>query len=225
MARILIVDDDVTICTFVERVLKRAKHHVVSAHDAVSGYDKLQTHRFDLLISDANLPKFSGYHLIHKVRETQSELPIVMLTGRKEKKDIEKAIEIGVNDYIVKPFEPKLLIEKISSVLSGKPALVGRPQQDELTAQIVASATVLDFDENGMNLLVPWPVREKESVAIQSPLFAKIGIETPQQRVAKIEKFETGKGYYIRTEFVSLPETAQLKIEIFRLKKDLKAMA
>src|ERR1700735_1237149 len=105
MARILVVDDDGDIWKLVERVFAPGGHAVVTAPDAYQAMDKLDHVDFDLLISDANMPHFSGFELVQTVRKNPrfQNLSIAMLTGLRERKDIERALKVGVDDYIVKP--------------------------------------------------------------------------------------------------------------------------
>ena len=115
MARILVVDDDTDILKLVERVLGQVGHTVFTAEDPMRAMDLIQRVGFDLLVSDANLPHYSGFDLVQTIRHEPkyANMSIAMLTGLREKKDIERAIKAGVDDYIVKPIDPLILIQKI----------------------------------------------------------------------------------------------------------------
>src|SRR5210317_1448319 len=108
MARILVVDDDPDILRLADRVLSMGGHIVFRAQDAVRAMDLLNSSMFDLLISDANMPHFSGFDLVRHVRNNKrfNNMAIAMLTGLRERKDIERAVRAGVDDYIVKPIDP-----------------------------------------------------------------------------------------------------------------------
>src|SRR5512135_1706217 len=126
MARILVVDDDPDILRMADRTLTQAQHVVMTAPDAVKAMELLQTGMFDVLVSDANMPLYSGFELVQTIRSNNrfSHLAIIMLTGLRERKDVEKALKVGVDDYMVKPLDPLLLVQKIESLLEKKP-----PQQ------------------------------------------------------------------------------------------------
>lgn len=123
MARLLVVDDDKDILKLAKAVLTHEEHQVFTATDAIQAMDVLHNQYIDLLISDANMPHYSGFELIQTIRKDEkfSELSIAMLTGLREKKDIERAIKAGVDDYIVKPLDPLILIQKISAILDKNP--------------------------------------------------------------------------------------------------------
>src|SRR4051812_10592644 len=103
MARILVVDDDRDILKLVERVFTQAGHIILTADDAFKAMTILESTDFDLLISDANMPHFTGFELVQTLRRNRrfQNMAIAMLTGLRERKDIDKALKAGVDDYIV----------------------------------------------------------------------------------------------------------------------------
>ncbi len=123
MARLLVVDDDLDILKLAKAVLTHEKHYVFTAPDAIQAMDLLHREAIDLLISDANMPHYSGFELVQTIRKEAkfNDLSIAMLTGLRERKDIEKAIKAGVDDYIVKPLDPLILIQKVKSILDKNP--------------------------------------------------------------------------------------------------------
>src|SRR5262249_28829124 len=118
MARILVVDDDKDILKLTERVFPQARHTVFTAEDAFKATDFLDHLDFDMLISDANMPHFSGFELVQTLRRNQrfERLAIAMLTGLRERKDIDRALKAGVDDYIVKPIDPMILMTKVQAL-------------------------------------------------------------------------------------------------------------
>ena len=98
MARILLVDDDIDIRRLVKRILDSVGHSVVVVDNGLTALDELNANIYDLLISDANMPRYSGFDLIRalKKQSRHRKLAIAMLTGRREVQDIQHAIGLGV---------------------------------------------------------------------------------------------------------------------------------
>lgn len=122
MAKILVVDDDVITLQIVSSVLHKEGHAVQTAADAYTALDYLDQEGFNLLITDANMPKISGYNLVTTLRRSlkHRNLPIIFMTGRRSKADVLRALESGVDDYIIKPIEVATLAEKIRTLLMQK---------------------------------------------------------------------------------------------------------
>ena len=114
--RILIIDDDVQLNALLEEYLQGFGHKLVSAITAAAGRDQLRRELPDLLILDVMLPDTDGLTLCREFRE-QYDVPIVMLTARGETADKVMGLELGADDYMAKPFEPRELVARIQSVI------------------------------------------------------------------------------------------------------------
>jgi DNA-binding response OmpR family regulator len=114
--RILIIDDDVELNALLEEYLQGFGHKLVSATTAAAGRDQLRRELPDLLILDVMLPDTDGLTLCREFRE-QYDVPIVMLTARGETADKVMGLELGADDYMAKPFEPRELVARIQSVI------------------------------------------------------------------------------------------------------------
>jgi two-component system chemotaxis response regulator CheY len=119
--KILAVDDSPTMRRIIVNTLKRAGfNEVAEATDGKDALAKLKAEKFDFVITDWNMPEMDGLTFVTTVRsdpELQA-LPILMVTTRSVKEDIMQAIKAGVNNYIVKPFTPETIAEKINQVLT-----------------------------------------------------------------------------------------------------------
>lgn len=114
--RILVVDDDRQLTSFLERFLCKQGYQVDSAAGAIQ-MGKLMEHReCDLLVLDIGLPDGDGFEITREIRR-HSHLPIVVLTARDEVFDRVIGLELGADDYVTKPFEPRELLARIKSVL------------------------------------------------------------------------------------------------------------
>jgi len=115
-ATVLIVDDDEKLNTLLTEYLGRFGFNVRTATHPEAGLRALKTAAPDLLILDVMLPEMDGFALCRKVRET-SRVPIIMLTARGEVMDRIVGLELGADDYLGKPFEPRELVARIQAVL------------------------------------------------------------------------------------------------------------
>ncbi|MFQ5498224.1 MAG: response regulator [Candidatus Zixiibacteriota bacterium] len=120
--KILAVDDSPTMRRIIINTLKRAGFSdIVEACDGKDALAKLKVDKVDFVITDWNMPEMDGLAFVTTVRKMDEykSLPILMVTTRSVKEDIVEALKAGVNNYIVKPFTPDTLKEKIKQVLSG----------------------------------------------------------------------------------------------------------
>ena len=113
---ILLVEDEEKLARMVELELKYEGYQVDKAADGRTGLDMAQTGDYDLILLDIMLPVMDGWAVCAKIRET-SKVPIIMLTAKSEVFDRIQGLEMGADDYIVKPFEMKELIARINAVL------------------------------------------------------------------------------------------------------------
>jgi two-component system, OmpR family, phosphate regulon response regulator OmpR len=113
---LLIVDDDRRIRNLLSRYLNSEGYRVTTAETAAEARAKLDGLKFDLLILDVMMPGESGFDLARAIRES-SMVPIVMLTARSEAESRIEGLEIGADDYVAKPFEPRELSLRVANIL------------------------------------------------------------------------------------------------------------
>lgn len=116
MKRILVVDDEQKIVEIVKAYLEREGYRVLVASDGKSAIEIFKREKPDLMVLDLMLPGISGYDVCRTLRK-ESEVPIVMLTARDEVTDKIVGLELGADDYITKPFDPRELVARVKSVL------------------------------------------------------------------------------------------------------------
>lgn len=114
--RVLIVDDDREIRQLLTGFLKGHGYTVVSAGDGRSLFDALSSQHIDMIILDVQLPGTDGLELCRSIRATSS-VPIIMLTAKREETDRIVGLEMGADDYVAKPFNPRELLARIKAVL------------------------------------------------------------------------------------------------------------
>lgn len=129
-AKILIIEDDPDTARLVGLYLKRDGHRVLSASDGVDGLRQARVSRPDLIVLDLMLPGMGGMEICRELRD-ESAVPIVMLTARVEEADMLGGLESGADDYVTKPFSPRVLVARIKAVLrrTAREALERGPQQ------------------------------------------------------------------------------------------------
>jgi two-component system, OmpR family, response regulator CpxR len=116
MKRVLIVDDDRGLVSLLERFLQKEGFQVESAFDHDSGLQAARSGEYDAIILDVMLPGGSGFDLLKSLR-SESLVPVLLLTARGESVDRILGLEIGADDYVPKPFDPRELVARIRAVL------------------------------------------------------------------------------------------------------------
>ena len=116
---ILIVDDDDRIRNLLKDYLSENNYIVSAAENAVQAKEKLQYLRFDIIILDVMMPGQNGYELTKEIKQT-IKVPIILLTAKGEVENRIKGLELGADDYLGKPFEPKELLLRIKNIINSK---------------------------------------------------------------------------------------------------------
>ena len=115
MTRILVVEDEFPIVDLISIALKNVGYKVDYALDGEEGANLIETGKYDLALLDIMLPKFNGYELLDYAKTM--ELPIIFITAKGQLKDRIKGLDMGADDYIVKPFEVEELISRVNAVI------------------------------------------------------------------------------------------------------------
>ena len=113
---ILVVEDERSISEVVTLYLTRSGYQVITAHDGRAALQELTKGRPDLIILDLMLPEIDGWEITRRVR-AEGATPIIMLTARREESDRILGLEMGADDYVVKPFSPQELVSRVRAVL------------------------------------------------------------------------------------------------------------
>ena len=116
--RILVVDDDLDLRMLSADVLVRSGYQVDTAEDGAAGWDALQANRYDLLITDNNMPKVSGVELVKKVRSARMTLPVILASGTLPTEELNRNPWLQPVATLVKAFYSGLLLETVTEVLS-----------------------------------------------------------------------------------------------------------
>ena len=116
MARLLIVDDEEKIREVLRLYAEFEGHDCVEAEDGMQAVKYARENTFDLILMDVMMPKLDGYYAVKEIRKF-SQVPVIMLSARVEEYDRLFGFEVGVDDYVVKPFSPKEVMARVAAVL------------------------------------------------------------------------------------------------------------
>lgn len=116
MTRVLVIDDDVELCELLSEYLEGEGFAVDAVHDGNAGTERAVADEHDLVVLDVMLPGMNGFDVLRRIRES-SQVPVVMLTARGEEVDRIVGLEIGADDYLPKPFNPRELAARMRAVL------------------------------------------------------------------------------------------------------------
>jgi DNA-binding response OmpR family regulator len=147
MITVLVVDDEPQIATIARDYLARAGYAVAVASDGASGIELARKTRPDLVVLDLGLPRLDGWTVARALRR-ESDVPIIMLTARVDESDRLRGFEIGADDYITKPFSPRELVARVTSVLRRARYDPARASRFEI-ADLVIDATKMRIERNG----------------------------------------------------------------------------
>lgn len=143
----LVVDDEPTVREVVVGYLRRDGHEVREAEDGTSALRLLDSEEFDLVVLDMMLPGVNGLDILRRVRAA-GDMPVIMLTARAEESDRVAGLELGADDYVVKPFSPRELAARVNGVLRRAapkvPATSDRLEFDGLVIDHRSREVVLD---------------------------------------------------------------------------------
>lgn len=210
MANVLVVDDDPVTLKVVEQTLKKAGYTVTLAKDGHAALEICARELFNLVITDANMPGgISGFALSSTLRKDEKfkAVPIMFLTGRRDKHDVVNAVEAGVDDYVVKPIDPDMFLVKIATLLQKKDATNGfskTPVQEAATMTLTLE--IVGVSEQGVSFVSPTQLAENSKVNLTSELWAKLGIDTPQIRIVSCTPTDTSQ-WLLSGSFIGLTET------------------
>tara|TARA_Y100000768_G_scaffold286627_1_gene220920 strand:+ start:307 stop:999 length:693 start_codon:yes stop_codon:yes gene_type:complete len=146
MTTILVVDDDNELTELLDEFLSEHKLKTKVFHNPMKALDYLQTSIPDLILLDIMMPEMDGFQLLRKIRETL-DVPVIMLTAKGEVSDKVVGLELGADDYLAKPFEPRELLARIQSILrrvNSKNSMVDILNFESLDINKIKEEVVLD---------------------------------------------------------------------------------
>jgi len=217
----LFVDDDRVTLKLVQGILEGAGYSVVAVADPREALEKMDREQVDLVITDANMPGgVSGFDVVRTIRTRPHlrNLPVALLTGRREKKDIQLGLQVGADDYIIKPIDPLVLLGKVETLLKKRTGGAVTQVQTERTVDLSASwdvdTKITHVSDRGLTLWSCLSAPVDSKVKITSAFFQQLSIDPPILRVIGFSKDPNHpQMYFINTIYagISLPDLQKIK--------------
>ncbi|NOR50165.1 MAG: response regulator [Desulfuromonadales bacterium] len=143
---VLVIEDDVSVCELLFACLSKAGYRVSIAQSGEAGLQQIEEDPPEVVVLDLNLPDMNGLDVCRAMRRDpwMSKLPVLMLTGKAEEEDIVTGLEVGADDYMVKPFSPKLLTARVMALLrrGNNPGLAGGPAVEDNSNETLSIKTL-----------------------------------------------------------------------------------
>ncbi|QDR79740.1 response regulator transcription factor [Sporomusa termitida] len=154
---VLIVDDELRMRKLVADFLRRESYTILEADSGHTALDILAGHKVDLVILDVMMPEPDGWTVCRQIRKN-SNVPVIMLTARGEEVDQLFAFELGADEYITKPFSPKILTARVNALFrrmgTDKPAAAGGLTIAPAARQVFIDQTLIDLSPKEYELLI-----------------------------------------------------------------------
>ncbi|MDH6366883.1 MULTISPECIES: response regulator transcription factor [Breznakia] len=180
MKKLLIVDDEANIREIVKKYAKFEGYEVLEAEDGLQAIDKVKLNpSIDLIIMDAMMPELDGFSACREIRKF-SGVPILMLSARGEEYDRIHGFEIGVDDYVVKPFSPKELMMRIAAILKRYEKNQTVDMYNYKTLEINHTSHLVKIDSEPLNLspkeydLLLYLVENKDIALTREQIISKV---------------------------------------------------
>lgn len=147
---ILIIDDDAKLCRLVTEYLRPWGYEVTAAHDGLTGCELLSEASFDAVILDVMLPRLEGLEVLRRIR-AQSNIPVLMLTGRGEEADRIVGLELGADDYLPKTFSSRELLARLRAVVR-RSRIASQQAKEHGSDKLVVGDLVIDEGSRSVEL-------------------------------------------------------------------------
>ena len=210
--KILVVDDESRMRKLVRDFLEKKGYTVLEAGDGIEAMDLFYREKdISMMILDIMMPKMDGWQVCREVRQ-QSKMPIIMLTARSDERDELQGFELGVDEYISKPFSPKILVARVEAVLRRSSGLIEESSKDiggiliDKTAHLVkVDGTAIDLSFKEFELLAYF--MENQGIALSREMILNSvwnydyfgDARTIDTHVKKLRSKLGDKGNYIKT--------------------------
>ena len=206
--RILVVDDDARLRELLNRYLSEQGYAVRTVPDATLMNRQLARERYDLMILDLMLPGEDGLSICRRLRGGNEDIPIIMLTAKGDDVDRIVGLEVGADDYLSKPFNPRELVARIQAVLRRRPAS-GPPGAPATEPQVV------EFGAFRLDLATRTLTKNGEDLAITTGEFAllKLLVQHPRSPLSRDKLMELARG----REFGAFDRS--IDVQVSRLRK------
>lgn len=198
MSRILVVDDSDQSLNLLRKILTDEGHEVHLAKEAFEAMDYLDRFSFDLMLLDVNMPFKDGFSTLKSLKETIrfKMMPIAMITGRSEPRDVKKAISLGADSYIVKPFERDDIIPKINKLLNKENTKVSYQLDIGNTSpfaegklSMLSQIRIQEVTDSSIMVLTDMPLQQDKELILNCPVFERLGIPAQKMKISNTKQY------------------------------------
>lgn len=218
----LLVDDSPIDLRFSKFYLESIGLEVITAKDGFEALHLIYQNNFDLIFIDLIMPNLDGFGLINRIKsnELHRQVPIIVLSAKNKTYDVQKALLLGIEDYIIKPINITKVKNKIKDKFStydfSKWQEVPLPKENQKAmVSISNSAEIISISERSLTLKSKYPFETKSPISISSLALNKLGIENCELTVSSFSK----NGLYYFTKVKINNPTSEIKNNIHRLIK------
>jgi two-component system phosphate regulon response regulator OmpR len=187
--KVLVVDDDARLRDLLNRYLGEQGYNVRTVSNSTEMNRQLARERYDLMILDLMLPGEDGLSICRRLRGANEDMPIIMLTAKGDEVDRIVGLEVGADDYLPKPFNPRELVARMQAVLRRRPppAPPGAPSAD---------TQIAEFGEFHLNLATRTLTKDGEEVPLTTGEFAllKVLVQHPRVPLSRDKLMELARG-------------------------------
>jgi CheY-like chemotaxis protein len=224
----LVADDEPAIAKMLKLILERKGYEVDIVSNGKEALERLKMAPFDCLVTDAIMPVLSGFDLTRAIRNDPKDgsIPVVMLTRKRHRVDVKQALDAGVNDYVIKPIDEQLLLDKIEACLKK-----AKQERHVVSVSMIKEADLLvgseitALSESGVTLLTPLELPNDFSCESRSPVFAEIGIQAPLMKLLSCVPLGKARGnlaFEAKFSFAGVTESDLKKIRIWLQKEAIR---
>ncbi|CAM3740040.1 Transcriptional regulatory protein OmpR [Vibrio aerogenes CECT 7868] len=207
--KILVVDDDARLRSLLERYLSEQGFQVRSVANSQQMDRLLMREQFHLMVLDLMLPGEDGLSICKRLRESNNQIPVLMLTAKGDEEERILGFEVGADDYLPKPFNPRELLVRIKAIL--------RRQASELPGAPSAEESVIEFGDFSLNLGTREMFRGEEAMPLTSGEFAvlKVLVSNPREPMSRDKLMNMARG----REYSAMERS--IDVQISRLRRML----
>jgi len=175
---ILIIEDEAKVASFLKKGLQQSGYDIDLAADGEEGYGKIRSANYDLILLDLMLPKMSGFDLLPKIRECRPAIPIIALTARSSVEDRVHGLNLGCDDYLIKPFSFAELLARIQvQVRRGDPSALELRAADlvlnPLKRKVTRSGKAIELSNKEFSLL-EYLLRNKDQIVTRNMIVENV---------------------------------------------------
>ena len=205
MSRILVVDDSEQSLNLLKKILTDEGHEVHLAKEAFEAMDYLDKFSFDLMLLDVNMPFKDGFSTLKTLKDTLrfKMMPIAMITGRSEPRDVKKAVSLGADSYIVKPFDKEDILGKVTKLLNKENVkqsyelnIANTSPFAEANLTMSADIRLQNITDSSVMILTDMILSENKDLLFNCPAFERLGIRAQRMKVSDVKEYPDEQGYY-----------------------------